>query len=84
MFELPFCFDKERLKKVIMELEMDFVKMLNPYISNKSIDIIKRNLQYIRSDEILDRLYTNNDTAELRSKLVKTLRTLWDKVYGNK
>lgn len=84
MLELPFCYDKERLKKTITDLENDFVKMLNLYISKKSIELLKRNLQYIRSDEILDRLYSSNDTSDLRTSLGNSLRTLWDRVYGNK
>lgn len=80
--ELPFCLDKDRLKKVIKELEDDFTKMLAPYISDKNVELIRTNLQYIRSDAILDRLYLADDTSKLREDMVKTLRTLWDRIYG--
>lgn len=80
--ELPFCLDKDRIKKVITELEESFIKMLRPYISEKNVTLIKDNLQYLRSDAILDKLYLANDTSDIREDMVKTLRTLWDRIYG--
>jgi len=82
MLEISFCYDAKRLNTAIQKLEEDFEKILKPYLTEKSIVLLRDTMGYLRQESLLNRLYQSNECEKMRPEMEKTLRTLWDKIYG--
>jgi len=76
---MPFTYDSQSIKTQTNDLLVGFTNILAPYVTERTLGLLKETMTFLTQEKILDSIFMNETEDALRKDIVTILNTEWAK-----
>jgi len=76
---MPFTYDLQTIKTLSNDLIAGISNLLAPYVSEKTLGLLKDTITYLSQDQLLDSLFVSEIDEALQKEVIYVLNTKWAK-----
>jgi len=77
--QMNFTYDAQTIKTYSNELLVGFTTILAPYLTEKTLGLLKETISFLSQDQFLDYLFLSDTEEQTRKDIVALLNTDWAK-----
>jgi len=77
--QMNFTYDAQAIKTASNEILVGFTTILAPYVTEKTLGLLKETISFLSQDQFLDYLFLSDTEEQTRKDIVSLLNTDWAK-----